>query len=68
MSNARRASTQLIDMADMGVVSWEKLARDLLEWMMESDVERFADINGYFESTEDESDSTDDNDDDERDE
>ena len=68
MSNARRASTQLIDMADMGVVSWEKLARDLLEWMMESDVERFADINGYFESTEDEYDSTDDNDDDERDE
>lgn len=65
---ARRASTQLIDMADMGVVSWEKLARDLLEWMMESDVERFADINGYFESTEDEYDSTDDNDDDERDE
>jgi hypothetical protein len=53
MSNhARRASTQLIEMADMGVVSWEKLARDLLEWMMESDVERFADINGYFESTE----------------
>ena len=51
MSNhARRASTQLIEMADMGVVSWEKLARDLLEWMMESDVERFADINGYIES------------------
>lgn len=53
MSNhARRASTQLIDMAEDGVVSWEKLARDLLEWMMESDVERFADINGYIESTE----------------
>jgi hypothetical protein len=53
MSNhARRASTQLIEMADMGVVSWEKLTRDLLEWMMESDVERFADINGYIESTE----------------
>lgn len=58
MSNqARRASTQLIDMADMGVVSWEKLARDLLEWMMESDVERFADVNGYFDSTEEDDDA-----------
>lgn len=53
-NNARRASTQLIDMADNGVVSWEKLARDLLEWMMESDVERFADVNDYFTTTEDE--------------
>jgi hypothetical protein len=47
---ARRASTQLINMADNGEVSWEKLARDLLEWMMESDVERFAEINDYFET------------------
>lgn len=54
-NQARRASTQLIDMAEMGAVSWEKLARDLLEWMMESDVERFADINDYFISTEEES-------------
>lgn len=61
MSNhARRVSTQLIDMADNGIVSWEKLARDLLEWMSESDVERFADYNWYTETPEDESDSTDD--------
>jgi hypothetical protein len=53
-NNARRASTQLIDMADNGAVSWEKLARDLLEWMDESDVAQFADVNDYFTTTEDE--------------
>jgi len=49
---AGRASAKLVDMAEDGIVSWEKLARDLLEWMMESDVERFAEINDYFETPE----------------
>lgn len=39
---SRPATNQLILMAEDGNLDWEQLARDLLGWMDESDVNQFA--------------------------
>lgn len=47
---SREYTGALIEMADEGVCSWESLARDLLNWMSEADVEEFAIAQGYMDS------------------
>ena len=51
MRNARQQTSELIDMAEAGVISWETLARDLMEWMSEHEVVDFARAKEYFEFT-----------------
>ena len=47
---SRRATSDLIDLAEQGVIDWETLARNLLGWMSEADVAEFAEANEYLES------------------
>lgn len=39
---SRPVTSELLDLAEEGVLSWEQLARDALGWMSEAEVERFA--------------------------
>lgn len=39
----RRATMELIQMADEGVIGWEFLAKELTGWMSEADVAKFLD-------------------------
>jgi len=55
-NEARQATQRVIDMADQGVLSWEQIARDCMNYMSESDVADMADSNGYFEHDEDDKD------------
>ena len=52
-NESRRATRQVIDLAEQGVLCWEQIARDALNWMSEAEVQDFADANEYFESEED---------------
>ena len=51
---SRRVTTELIDLAEGGVINWESLARDLLGWMSEEDVAEFARRNDYITDDKDE--------------
>jgi hypothetical protein len=46
---SRAVTTQVLDLAEQGVISWESVARDALNWMSEAEVAEFARINGYTE-------------------
>lgn len=49
-ADARRSrayTTKLIELAEEGVIDWESLARDLLGWMSEDEVQQFALRNDY---------------------
>ena len=48
---SRPVTTEVLDLAEQGVISWETIARDALVWMSESEVTEFARINGYVEDT-----------------
>ena len=50
--NARKVTTEILDKTEAKVFCWETLARDLLDWMSEAEVQRFAASNGYTETTE----------------
>lgn len=39
---ARPVTSELIDLAEQGVIDWETLARDCLGWMSEHDVAEMA--------------------------
>jgi len=53
---SRPVTSELIDMAEQGLIDWETLARDALGWMSEAEVAEFARRNDYIqdESEEDE--------------
>lgn len=51
---SRPVTSELIDLAEQGMIDWETLARDALGWMSEAEVARFAQSNDYI--TEDEGD------------
>lgn len=53
-NEARQATRRVIDMADEGVLVWEQIARDCMNYMSEAEVRDMADSNGYFEHDEDE--------------
>ena len=39
---SRPVTSELLDMADQGLIDWESLARDALGWMSEAEVAQFA--------------------------
>lgn len=49
----RRVTTQLIEWAEQGIIDWETLARDALNYMSESDVKDMAHVGGYFDTEDD---------------
>jgi predicted metal-dependent peptidase len=49
---SRPVTSELLDMAEQGVIDWETLARDALGWMSEHEVEQFARRNDYIRDTE----------------
>ncbi len=50
----RPVTSELLDLAEQGVIGWETLARDALGWMSEAEVAEFARRNDYIQETEDE--------------
>lgn len=50
---SRKFTVHILDMAENGVIDWETLSRDLLNWMSEHEVEQFARRNDYFTEVED---------------
>jgi aldehyde:ferredoxin oxidoreductase len=51
---SRPVTSELLDLAEQGVLSWEQLARDALGWMSEAEVQQFAQANDYLQEQEDE--------------
>ena len=49
---SRPVTSELLDLAEQGVIDWETLARDALGWMSEADVAEFARSNDYLQDTE----------------
>lgn len=56
MAIVREYTDKLILLAQDDGVSWETLAKQLLEWMSELEVKEFAINNEYFEEEEEEED------------
>ena len=51
---SRPVTSELLDLAEQGLLTWEQLARDALGWMSEHDVAKFAQANDYLQDQEDE--------------
>jgi hypothetical protein len=51
---SRPVTSELLDLAEQGVIDWETLARDALGWMSESEVAEFARRNDYIQEGDDE--------------
>lgn len=49
-SKSRPVTCKVLDLAEQGVIDWESLARDALNYMSESEVADFASSNGYSEA------------------
>jgi len=45
---SRPVTSELLDMAEQGLIDWESLARDALGWMSEDEVAEFARRNDYI--------------------
>ncbi len=45
---SRPVTSELLDLAEQGVINWEQLARDALGWMSEDEVAQFARRNDYI--------------------
>ena len=52
-NESRQATRQVIEMAEEGVLLWEQIARDCMNYMSEDEVADMARINGYLEFEED---------------
>lgn len=50
---SRAATCTVLDLAEQGVIDWESLARNALDWMSEAEVAEFARSNDYIEDDED---------------
>ena len=50
---SRPVTSELLDMAEQGMIDWERLARDALGWMSEDEVKEFAQRNDYLMEGED---------------
>jgi hypothetical protein len=51
---SRPVTSELLDLAEQGVINWETLARDALGWMSEAEVAEFARRNDYIVDQEEE--------------
>ena len=49
---SRPVTSELLDLAEQGVIDWESLARDALGWMSEDEVAEFARRNDYIRDNE----------------
>ena len=54
---SRPVTSELLDLAEQGVLTWEQLARDALGWMSEAEVQQFAQSNDYLQEQEHEEDA-----------
>lgn len=54
---SRPITSELLDLAEQGVLTWEQLARDALGWMSEAEVQKFAQANDYLQEQEHEEDA-----------
>ena len=55
MRQSRAYTVKLTELAEEGAINWETLARDLMGWMSEDEVQQFALANDYLpEAYEDE--------------
>ena len=53
MANESRQATQrTIELAEQGVLCWEQIARDCMNYMSEADVKDMSEGNGYFDDVE----------------
>lgn len=50
---SRPVTSELLDMAEQGLIDWETLARDALGWMSEDEVAEFARRNDYVRDEDD---------------
>ena len=57
----REATCELIEMAETGVLSWETVARECLQYMSEDEVRDMAESNFWIDSEDDEEDEEDEN-------
>lgn len=55
----RQATTQLIEMVEDGLLTWEDIAMAALNYMSESDVKDMAECNDFIEDNEDNEDNED---------
>lgn len=53
-NESRRATRRVLELAEEGVLLWEQIARDCLNYMSEDDVKDMSEGNGYFDDAEDE--------------
>ena len=56
---SRPVTSELLDLAEQGALTWEQLARDALGWMSEAEVQQFAQANDYLQEQEHEEDHAD---------
>ena len=54
---SRPVTSELLDLAEQGMLTWEQLARDALGWMSEAEVQKFAQANDYLQEQEHEEDA-----------
>ena len=47
---AKEATCELIEMAELGVLSWETIARECLQYMSEDEVRDMAESNDWINS------------------
>ena len=52
-NETRQATARVIELAEQGVLVWEQIARDCMNYMSEYDVKDMAEGNGYFDDVED---------------
>jgi len=55
MTNVRKATNTLIELAEQGLISWESIATACLQYMSEADVADMAHCEGFIEEEDDES-------------
>jgi len=48
-NESRRATRRVIELAEQGVLCWEQIARDCMNYMSEDDVKDMSEGNGYFD-------------------
>ena len=53
-NESRQATREVLELAEEGVLLWEQIARDCMNYMSEDEVADMARINGYLEFEEDE--------------
>ena len=51
-NESRRATRRVLELAEEGVLLWEQIARDCMNYMSEADVKDMAEGNGYFDDIE----------------